>query len=475
MMWKFYVSHVTPGQTAESLNAWRTLAALLGISGWSLRRVAPILPASAVKLRHMRSGMKPLGFARFKKPSAAEGLSLILFALSILEALYLIGAIRFAGLLSVVGADFRALYAAARILREDGFAAIYDLDRHIPAQEALCQIAGPEAPCALIPMVFLPIFLLPILPLTLLEPAPAYVVWLALNLFGPLLILRPWVRTLAPSDRRRSLAMALLSFPVFANLLWGQSNLWLMLCVSLFLREWEQARPFRAGLWASGLLLKPQTMILLLPALALARQWSLLAGTTVGVIGLLGTSFLLTGPSGMAAWMAILSGFAQPTPYLTPEVVGAETMMNWRSVGLLVSRMLPAWLAWGIAGGGILLTSGTALMAAGGANLQDAEGREMFVLRTLAATLAATWHAHGHTAMVLLPPLLALEARRALPRPILPLWALLPAWAPFVNIALTAFRLLPPIGGFDALVTGKILFGFNLYFTLWKLRSRGNL
>jgi len=77
--------------------------------------------------------------------------------------------------------------------------------------------------------------------------------------------------------------------------------------------------------------------------------------------------------------------------------------------------------------------------------------------------------------MVLLPPLLALEARRALPRPILPLWALLPAWAPFVNIALTAFRLLPPIGGFDALVTGKILFGFNLYFTLWTLRSRGNL
>ncbi|HXF69159.1 MAG TPA: hypothetical protein VNK89_05090, partial [Thermoflexus sp.] len=117
-----------------------------------------------------------------------RALNLSLFALAILELLYLIGAVRFAGLFPVVGADFRALYAAARIAREEGFAFIYDLDRHAQVQEALCRVAGPEAPCVRIPMVFLPVFLLPILPLTFLGPVPAFVLWSALNLLGSLLI-----------------------------------------------------------------------------------------------------------------------------------------------------------------------------------------------------------------------------------------------------------------------------------------------
>ncbi len=77
--------------------------------------------------------------------------------------------------------------------------------------------------------------------------------------------------------------------------------------------------------------------------------------------------------------------------------------------------------------------------------------------------------------MVLLPALLALEARRTLPRYALPLWALLPAWVPFVNITLEALRLLPPIAGIDGLVTGKILFGFNLWFIGWVLWKRKDM
>ncbi|MDW7992272.1 MAG: glycosyltransferase family 87 protein [Anaerolineae bacterium] len=229
----------------------------------------------------------------------SRSLSLILFALALLEFLYLLGALRFAGLFPAVGADFRALYAAAHIARQDRFSHIYDLERHIPVQRALCQVAGAEAPCVLIPMVFLPVFLLPILPLTFLSPVVAFALWSALNLLGPLLVLRPWIRELPAPGQRQVLAMALASFPAFSNLLWGQSNFWLMLCVSLFLREWEYKRPFQAGLWASGLMLKPQTMVLLLPALLLARQWGILASLAVGITALLGISLLLVGPSGM--------------------------------------------------------------------------------------------------------------------------------------------------------------------------------
>ncbi|MFN3761667.1 MAG: glycosyltransferase family 87 protein, partial [Anaerolineae bacterium] len=287
-------------------------------------------------------------------------LSPILLALMVLEILYLAGAIHFAGLFPAVGADFRALYAAARIVQEEGFPHIYDLERHMPIQRALCQVAGPEAQCVLIPMVFLPVFLLPVLPLAFLNPISAFALWSALNFFGALLILRPWVQGFEPLARRRVLAMALLSFPVFSNLLWGQSNLWLMLCGGLFLREWAQGRLFEAGLWASGLLLKPQTIILLAPALAMARQWRVLAGLGAGVAALGTASLLLAGP-GMAAWARILMGFSSPVPGLVPGVVGAETMMNWRSIGLLLSGSLPPPLAWGIAGVGILLTVGATL------------------------------------------------------------------------------------------------------------------
>jgi hypothetical protein len=403
----------------------------------------------------------------------SDTIALLLFALAVLEALYLIGAVRFVGLFPAVGADFRALYAAARIAREDGFAFVFDLERPVPVQQALCRVAGPEAPCVLIPMVFLPVFLLPILPLTFLGPVPAFALWSAMNVFGTLALLRPWLSDLPAPLRNRYLAMALVAFPTFANLLWGQSNLWLMLCVSLFLREWEQERSFWAGLWAGGLLLKPQTMVLLVPALALARQWRVLAGLGAGVAILVTASFLLAGPAGMATWARILMGFSPPIPNLVPGVVGAETMMNWRSLGLLLAKMIPPVLAWALAGGGMALTTGVALWAAW-ANFRGPADRERFTLGVLAATCAATWHAHSHTAMVLLPPLLSMEARKALPAHALALWSLLPAWVPFVNIALLAIHLIPSIAGLDALVAGKILFGFHLYFTAWAALQTGH-
>lgn len=317
-------------------------------------------------------------------------LSPTLFALMVLEILYLAGAVHFAGLFSTVGADFRAPYAAARIAREEGFPHIYDLERHMPIQRALCRVAGSEAQCVLIPMVFLPVFLLPIPPLTFLSPVPAFVLWSGLNLFGTLPVLHPWLRSLPPAKPETSPANGASLFSRFLQPPVGPEQ-----PLADALREPLSAgmgpgTPVRAGLWAGGLLLKPQTMVLLAPALVLARQWGVLAGLGAGVAVLGIVSFLLDGP-GMAAWARILMGFSPPVPGLAPEVVGAETMMNWRSIGLLLSVRLPSPLAWGIAGLGILLTVGAAIGVAWPADLRDAERREQFTWGILAATLAATW------------------------------------------------------------------------------------
>ncbi len=308
-----------------------------------------------------------------------------------MEGLYFIGAIRWTGLFPPVGADFRALYAAAQIAREQGFAFVYDLERQAVVQTALCQVTPTHTPCVLIPMVFPLVFVLPVIPLTHLGPVPAFLLWSALHIVGTLAILRPWVQRMAGLERRQQLAMALLSFPSFASLFWGQSTLWLLLCVSAFMADWIRRKRFRAGLWASGLLLKLQTLVLLLPALAVARRWDALIGAGIGAVFLLGLSLLLGEPSGMMAWVRTLSGFSALVPGLAPEVVGVETMMNWRSIGALMAHILPSPIAWALVGGAMLVTAGAALLLVRRTDLESPICFERFALGIFAATLASTW------------------------------------------------------------------------------------
>ena len=270
-----------------------------------------------------------------KGRTAVKGgaLNLILFALAILETLYFWGGLHLAGLFPLIGADFRALYAAAQAARAYGFAAIYDPARTFPFQQALCRMADPQAPCVFIPMVFLPAFVLPILPLTFLPPAVAFALGSGMSFLLIFLALWPFLRPFPPPERRRLLAMMGLSYPAFMNLLWGQVSAWLLLSVARFQIHREARADLRSGLWLGGLLLKPQMLILLLPGLAIAGQWAALAGFGISTGFVLALSLALSGPEGLWGWWGWISGFARPHPALAPAVVGAETMMNWRGLG----------------------------------------------------------------------------------------------------------------------------------------------
>jgi len=96
--------------------------------------------------------------------------------------------------------------------------------------------------------------------------------------------------------------MMLLYFPVFANFINGQVNVFLLVCTGEFLRNVMEDHPFTAGLWLGGLLLKPQVLILIVPVILILRYWKIFAGFFASSAVILLTSLALSGWNGMKAW-----------------------------------------------------------------------------------------------------------------------------------------------------------------------------
>ncbi|RME36205.1 MAG: DUF2029 domain-containing protein [Thermoflexia bacterium] len=110
---------------------------------------------------------------------------------------------------------------------------------------------------------------------------------------------------------------------------WGQTNGLLAVFAGEFLRAIRKGRPFQAGLWLGGLWLKPQILLLILPALLLQRQGWVLAGFGSTSLLLVGLSLLLAGPQTLLRLISLWLAFAQGIPTIIPEV-----MINWRMVGI---------------------------------------------------------------------------------------------------------------------------------------------
>jgi len=399
-----------------------------------------------------------------------KGLNLSLFALAIMEALYLAGAIRLSGLFLITGADFRALYAAAQTARVHGFAAVYQPDRIMPFQDALCRAADPQASCAFIPMVFLPSFVLLAFPLTLLPPAAAFILWSGISLILVFLALRPFLLSFPEPERWQILALMLLSYPTFTNLFWGQVNAWLLLGLACFQAHQETGEDLRSGLWLGWLLLKPQMLILLLPGLALAGQWRTLAGFGISAGLIFLVSLILGGFQGLEGWWGWIRGFSSPSPAVAPAVVGAETMMNWRAIGVWLQGTMPAPLLWTGIGLAMALTAFPVLIAWRRAKKAGEERSARLLVGTLSATFAVSWHAHPHTAMSLMPSLLSALREGSLPRLLLLLWSLLPASLPFLVILLDALRVPLPEGGVVSFLAGRIYMILHLVLYGWAIR-----
>lgn len=305
-----------------------------------------------------------------------------------------------------LGADFLCFWTAGRIANELGYANAYDASTLAAASQNITQLNGQITLFSPLPAPVLPVFLVPFQFISFLSPGTGFLVWTLINILAFLLYSVFFLNQLEISKSKRLTFLAFISFPVFYNIFCGQVNIWLMLFVGEFTRHSIQQRKVEAGVWLGGLLLKPQLIVLIIPLLLLRREWKTIIGFTFSSFSLLLLSLWLGGLASIVNLMDLWKHFY-------PRLAG--NMINWRMIGERIQGLGYPLEGWTIASTGIVITIG--VLGLFWIRFKHEEREEVAIgyFGTIAATLAVTWHAHIHMAMVLVPLVLYLHGRRLLP------------------------------------------------------------
>jgi hypothetical protein len=375
--------------------------------------------------------------------------------------------------------DFRGYYASAQIAWQQGFARVY----HQPTQDEtqaqlplVCPDGSLAPPPLRVTMPYLPAFVILLLPLPALEFTKSYLAWSLFSLL--VLLLYGWRFCCALDGRfsRLKLFQWVICLPLLATLALGQMNVYLVVCLGEFTLALVQGKEIRSGLWLAGMLLKPHTLILLLPGLVLGRRWRPLLGFLAGLGGILGGSFLLAGAQGLRDMLGMVNQFAGPTFGTAP------TMMNWRALALNLQTYTPSWLAWGLALLGMVLVAlfGLALWRiqpaqapAGTETISTNVGPEIasgqaglpalwtvtLVLATFAATCSIAWHSHFYMLLPMIPFLIYLDGLKQVPAGLFAVWI----WGPPLLYGLLAW--IDPDLARNGLGLGML--GLNLMIFAW--------
>ena len=310
-----------------------------------------------------------------------------------------------------LGSDYLAFWSTGKVADEVGYGHIYDLSllREFQAHERIK--AGLEdrigaAVQTVIPVPYLPVFIIPFQLLSKLTVLPGFILWTVLNV-----VLLAWylikyqqrIQPLSNPIKSRYLLLAALtvSLPVFQNFYYGQLKVFTVIFLGEMILCSRQNQLFRSGLWLGGMLLFPHLLILILPYLLITRRWKTLAGFATSSAAIVLTSIALSGYSGLVEMARLILNYIPGVASNNPQ-----NMMNWRMVGVRLNDLLGEPYGWLFTVVGSLATVTYLTL-----NLQKKsdEGSDLWICQlaqVFAATLLITWHSHIHMAMCLLPFLL---------------------------------------------------------------------
>jgi hypothetical protein len=393
----------------------------------------------------------------FKQIAARRRLAVIMLIFGVLYLAFDVYMFVSRGLFIFIGVDYRSFWTSAFIAHTQGFVPVYNLDLGVQGQiqEWLVDtFRNPdrEKEWAIVPTPYLPIFVALIQPFLIFPPGPGWAVWTLVNVVateGYLI----WFWRQMGGRRERSVLLAMcLSFPALETFQFGQVNGWLLIFMGEFFRHQLLGHDLRSGLWLSGLLLKPQTLMVIGPGLLIAQRWRTLAGATAGGIAILVASLAVAGLDGFMEDVRLVLLYSGNVASTVPR-----DMMNWRSLAFHLSdASLPNVIAWGIPMAGLAVTylAGLALWV----RARDASGPRFgtIMLGSYAATCAVAWHSHTHMGLPMAIPLLYLSARGEVSYRTLAVWLVTP------YLVFAILRVVFDLGHVGVLAV-------NLYLLAWAL------
>jgi len=242
------------------------------------------------------------------------------------------------GLFTAVGFDFGMYLAQVGALRSGDPVGLYQLDILDRYHQTLAVYGGPGGSVLQsAPVPYPPLFAWLLLPLALVPPLVAFLIWTGLNLLA--LFALAWrIAPLVPSSIRPWLPVLLLVFPgILPSLILGQPMLLLALATAELYLSLRAGRDVRAGLWLACLFFKPQYGILVGLLLLWKRRGGAVAGAILGGLVVLIGSLLVAGLPALLAYPGSLAD----TAAFRNDVTNPIDMINWRSLVLVAQTLMP--------------------------------------------------------------------------------------------------------------------------------------
>lgn len=329
--------------------------------------------------------------------------------------------------------DYCAFWSSGRIIDEYGYRYIYDSDKLFNIQKEIypqAKINPNTFEEAFI--LYLPPFLFPFKLLSKFNLSLSFYVWTIINVLILIAYLKFFIHEMSKEKiKETNLWLVLMSLPFFLNLFYGQVNIWLGIFIGEFIRARSQNKYIKSGMWLGGLLLKPQLLILLIPAFIFKKQLKIILGFLISslFIGLL--TWVMIGKEGLLDLLNIFYVSSQGAGHSNPSA-----MMNFRMLGIFFEVFSNSTISSFMVILGTASTLFIALLVFSRRHDFDSFSAAIFISGLLAATCLVTWHAHIHMSLVLIPPLILLLQNHLYKRVIIS-WFLVPPSA-FLFIYLVA-------------------------------------
>jgi hypothetical protein len=356
-----------------------------------------------------------------------------------------------------VGLDFFGFWSAGRAATLSNYSQVYDLgllkDIQVQQLDRLDLSTQDYAP---FPAPLFSIFLVPFQLFSFLEVRLSFWIWSLINLVILVIYLGFFISRIsgrkAPhSLPKRILVFLLLSYPVFHNFYWGQIDVFLLICCGECIRNALLKRPLISGLWLGGLLIKPQILFLVIPALFLLKNGRMILGFVITSLCVLASSLALSGFQGLLAmlklWFSYLPGIDTNAPAI---------MANWRMLGLHLSALLSPWFGWAVAISGMVASLVIWYLLW---RRKPAFGSAHWITMLggiFSITCAFIWHSHVHMMMVIIPFLVFASLHGMIPRRVYELWVFA---IPVATILVLVAAALSQAGILPFRIVGGLFFG----------------